>query len=137
VNSYCKEENASCGGIGYVNKGGYVVNWARVKAVSSDKQAQGYNTKCNGLEKKLTVNLTLGDYDEFTVPATCRYEIKIDISAGEKKDRDLTLTPGCIFATKSAGTTTLDNKIKKQTRSFVDGLDADVKAYGEANCKLH
>ena len=108
-----------------------------MRVTARGDQSANWNRECDGLEKTMSGNLDIGEYHAFTVPATCKYKIKIDIKSGEKKDRNLTVTPGCILVTKSAGTTTMDNKIKKKSRDWVDGLSDELKAFGEEYCELH
>lgn len=134
--SYCKQGDAQCGVVAYLNSGGYTVEWVKLSAKGSKKQVDNYNTECKGIEKKIKSDLTAGEFHQFTVPATCRYKLKIKIKSGETKDKGLTLTPGCIIVAKSAGTTTLNNKIKKKSISFVDDLPDEVKDFGKANCKI-
>lgn len=133
----CADAHAQCGGVAYANAGGYVVNWVRLSAKGSGDQPTGANTACRDFEKKLAANVQLGEFVQFTVPASCKYQIKIDIKSGDKKDKDLTLTPGCILVTQSAGTTTVNNGITQKKRDFVSELPDQAKQYGEANCKVN
>lgn len=133
----CAGAHAQCGGVAYANAGGYVVNWVRLSAKGSGDQPAGSNNDCRDFEKKLSANVQLGEFVQFTVPASCKYQIKIDIKSGDKKDKDLTLTPGCILVTESAGTTTVNNGITQKKRDFVADIPDQAKQYGEANCKVN
>ncbi len=138
--SYCKEENAACGVVAYLNDGGYVVKSVTLRAKSASEQKDkldvDHNPKCIGVSNKIEANLANGEFHQFIVPATCRYKLKINISSGEKKDKGLIVTPGCIIVAQSGGTTTTNNKIKKKKIDFVDGLSDDLKELGKANCKI-
>ncbi len=108
VADYCKTKDAYCGGIVYLNKGGYVANPVQVDALSSQPSGATINPACSsigGTAFKITADTDLGQYEQFVLPADCAYKLKINIKAGNKKDRDLFLTPGCGIEAKTDGTT--------------------------------
>lgn len=96
-----------CGGIGYGNAGAYIVN--KVEILVKDTQPSGVplHPECTtAIDVKYTNHLTVGQCDKFSLPANCTYKLKINIEDGTSKDRSLFLTPGCVIATKTDGTTT-------------------------------
>ena len=109
----CSDGTALCGGIVYANAGGYVVTSVVLKS-KSDQPDAGTPTQdhpdtgapCSGIDVKFDSDTNINQYDLYTVPASCAYNLKINIVAGPKKDRNLLLTPGCVITTKTDGTTT-------------------------------
>lgn len=95
--------NRPCGAIVYGNAGVYVVTSVVLKS-KSDQPDSG--PPCSGIDVKFDSDTSLGQYDQFVVPASCAYNLKINIVAGPKKDRNLFLTPACVIKTKTDGTTT-------------------------------
>ena len=112
THSYCNGKRP-CGAIVYGNAGGYVVTSVVLKS-KSDQPDAGTPTQdhpdtgspCSGIDVKFDSDTSLGQYDQFVVPASCAYNLKINIVAGPKKDRNLFLTPACVIKTKTDGTTT-------------------------------
>ncbi len=110
---YCKDGTKPCGGIVYANKGGYVVTTVVLKSKSDQPDAgtpsqdhPDTGAPCSGIDIKFDSDTSLGQYDVYTVPASCAYNLKINIVAGPKKDRSLFLTPACVIKAKTDGTTT-------------------------------
>ena len=105
----CSGSNAVCGVIVYGNAGGYVVDNVHMQAKGSQPSGVQTHPACSGVDTAFKDSLNLGQYDTFVLPANCAYKLKINIAAGNKKDHDLFLTPGCQIETKTDGTT-LSNK---------------------------
>ena len=68
--------------------------------------------------------MTVGKYDSFTVPASCAYQLSINISGGDNKDQNVYLTPGCVITLQSDGTTTMSNWKKVKADWTTAGKDA-------------
>ena len=96
----------------------YYVDWAEVKAHSSQPASPAIHSSCAGTDKKLTSTIPPGNYDTFVVPASCSYKLKIKIKAGNAKDMNLFLTPGCQIITSTKGTTS-SNSWKSNEVSWV------------------
>ncbi len=123
-----------CGVIVYVNKGGYAVRNIEVAARGSSHQPTkdpAFNADCMGVEKKLSAEITIGQYDQFVVPASCAYKLSINISGGPKKDKNLWLTPACVIEASTDGTVTSNswNKIKT---SYAPGVKDAARAAGQS-----
>ncbi|MEL6830277.1 MAG: hypothetical protein AAFO63_09085 [Pseudomonadota bacterium] len=133
-------ENAStavCGVIIYaVATTSYYVDWAEVKAKSSQPDSQDTHPSCAGVDKRLTSTIAPTNYDTFVLPASCAYKLKIKIKSGNAKDMDLFLTPGCQIVTSTKGTT-VSNSWKSNDVSWMNGASGTpVDANGHKCGKL-
>jgi hypothetical protein len=82
-----------CGEIIYANAGGYSVRPTEIFGCS-DSSSYKYEN-----------DIDLGQHITFGLPASCKYELKINIVGGSKKSRTWLLTPGCKITAKTDGTT--------------------------------
>jgi hypothetical protein len=119
----CLPDGAPCGAIVYGNKGGYTVNKVRVHGRSSQPKGMQISSACKAVDGKFTDSLNRGQYDLFVVPASCAYEIDMEIAAGRSKDLNLFLTPGCQITLTTAGTT-----MSNEWNISVDWTDAAIEA---------
>ena len=117
-------ENSStavCGVIVYaVATSSYYVDWAEVKAHSSQPDSGTIHASCAGVDKKLDSTIPPTNYDTFVLPASCSYKLKIKIKSGNAKDMNLFLTPGCKIVTSTKGTTS-SNSWKSNDVSWING----------------
>jgi hypothetical protein len=118
--------SAPCGGIVYANGGGYTVKGVTLEGKKSGRNS---NPDCDDIKKKMSKNLSIGQYHTFIVPAACKYNLKFNIQSGSKHNKDLFLTPGCIIVTYSEGTTKNSNNLQIKK---VDYVSAQAKAIGGA-----
>jgi len=109
----CKTAKPVCGVVVYANAGGYTVSSVLVDAKSSQPANDLIHPACSSVKKRLTADVKLNTYDVFVLPADCLYKLKITISGGRKKSRDIFLTPGCQVQTYTDGTTTKNKWHKK------------------------
>lgn len=130
----CKNSStAICGVIIYaVATSSYYASYAKVKAKGSQPDGQAIHPDCAGTSKKLDANIPPGNYDTFVVPASCAYELEIKIVGGNKKDKNLFLTPGCQIIAKTDGTVS-SNSWKTLEVSYING--ASGKPYDPDNHK--
>jgi hypothetical protein len=105
VSDYCTTSDAICGGIGYINEGGYVVSPVKLWAKDSQPSGATINPKCAGVNFVFNADVDLGQGLQFIVPTNCALKLKINIKAGRTKSRDLFLTPGCAIKLSTDGTT--------------------------------
>jgi hypothetical protein len=106
----CDSESGPCGVIVYVNEGGYVVNPTHLYALSSQPATPFLSKNCKTtLDYSFNMDVDVGQYITYILPADCKYELKINIVAGSNKSRTWLLTPGCQITAKTDGTT-LSNK---------------------------
>lgn len=107
THSACESADAVCGVIIYaVASGGYTVDWARVHARSDQPDSTETHPSCAAVDKKISDDIPSGNYDTFVLPASCAYKLEIKILAGNSKDKNLFLTPGCQIIAKTDGTVT-------------------------------
>lgn len=107
VHPACEDTSkAICGVIVYAVAGAYTVDWVKLSAKGSQPDSTDTHPSCVGVEKKFDRNTPAGNYDTFVVPASCAYAIDIKILSGNKKDRNVFLTPGCQIIAKTDGTVT-------------------------------
>jgi len=118
----CEDSSkAICGVIIYaVATSSYYAAYAKVKAKGSQPDGAAIHAQCPGTEKKLDSNIPPGNYDTFVVPASCAYELQIKIEGGNKKDKNLFLTPGCQIIAKTDGTVS-SNSWKTLEISYING----------------
>ena len=116
-----------CGGLGYVNAGGYTVTCTKVE---STENPYDNNQACDGISFKMDNNLDIGHYGEYVLPAPCRYSFTMQIDGGDQKGKHLYLTPGCAFAIESKGTTNNDNKPRKRSIKWSDKAKESFAAQG-------
>ncbi len=99
----CEGKDAICGVIVVASAGSFTLDWNSVDA--RDSQPAGppppdgplTHPKCPGLYKKIERNVPSGNYNKFTLPASCAYKVKLKILSGNGKDENLYLTPGCVI----------------------------------------
>lgn len=99
----CEDKGAVCGVIVMGDAGAYSLDWVSVNAKGSQASPDTHPA-CAGVDKKLDRNVPAGNYDTFVLPGSCAYKLKIKILSGNKKDKDLYLTPGCQIIAKVDGT---------------------------------
>jgi len=103
----CEGADAVCGVIIYaVATTSYYGAWARVHARSDQPDSTDTHPSCAKVDKKLDQNIAPTNYDTFVLPASCAYKLEIKIDAGNSKDMNLFLTPGCQIIAKTDGTVT-------------------------------
>ncbi len=103
----CESADAVCGVIVYaVATTSYYVAWAKVHARSDQPDSTDTHPSCAGVNKKIDQNIAPTNYDTFVLPASCAYKLEIKIEAGNNKDMNLFLTPGCQIIAKTDGTVT-------------------------------
>ncbi len=129
TNPACKvtdsNPNPACGAIVYANKGAYVVNPVKLKSKTTQPFGPIISPDCGAIDYVVSKNVAVTEYVTFVVPADCAFNLKINIAAGPKKDRDLFLTPGCQLIASTDGTivssswhikTSWTDKAKKQAQ---------------------
>jgi len=133
-NSYtdpaCSSADAVCGAIIYGNAGGYTVDSVHVQAKGTQPSGVQVHPQCAGVDTAFKDSLNVGQYDLFILPANCAYHLKIKIVAGNKKDRNLFLTPGCQIETKTDGTTTINEwhmNVKWTDKAKQQGMSGTVQ----------
>ena len=101
----CEGADAVCGVIIYaVATTSYYGAWAKVHARSDQPDSAETHPSCAAVSKKIDQNIAPTNYDTFVLPASCAYKLEIKIEAGNKKDMNLFLTPGCQIIAKTDGT---------------------------------
>ncbi|MCR9269675.1 MAG: hypothetical protein ACX94B_14385 [Henriciella sp.] len=95
---------AICGVIVMGAAGAYTLDWVSVTARDSQPDSQETHPSCSTAGKKLDRNVPAGNYDTFIMPASCAYTLKVGILAGNNKDQNLFLTPGCQIIARVDGT---------------------------------
>lgn len=121
THSACEDPNqAVCGAIVYGNGGGYVVKKTRLQAKGSQPDGAPLHTNCSEVSKSISADVAIDQYVVFVVPASCAYRLKISISGGNTKDKNLYLTPGCQITATSDGTT-LNNNWNKLSVNWIKG----------------
>lgn len=136
THSACEDSStAVCGVIVYaVATPDYYVDWAEVKAHSSQPDSGTIHEKCSGVDKKLDAAIPPGNYDTFVLPASCSYKLKIKIHSGNAKDMNLFLTPGCKIVTQSKGNT-VSNSWKSNEVSWIESSMGTGTPYDAAGYK--
>lgn len=108
TNPACKvtdsNPNPACGAIVYANKGAYVVNPVKLKSKTTQPSGPIINSACGAIDYVVSKNIAVTEYVTFVVPADCAFNLKINIAAGPKKDRNLFLIPGCQIIASTDGT---------------------------------
>lgn len=127
VMSGCEKSKSSsnyCGAIVYINKGGYVtrpvklqsrssqpikqpvlMNAAQIQAAADATKVPKVYSDCRDISEKIDTDVSLGKAVQFIAPGECAYKLDINIKAGNKKDRNLFLVPGCVIEMSTDGTT--------------------------------
>lgn len=106
THSACEGANVACGVILMGNAGGFTLEWVSLTARDSQPGGPATHPECPSVDKKIKDDVPSGNYDQFTVPASCAYKLKVQIKSGSKKDQNLYLTPGCKIVASVNGTTT-------------------------------
>lgn len=121
---YCYDADALCGVVVYVNEGAYVVSSVHLSAKDADDEPDGatINPACDGISKNMSDDLDVDQSVSFTAPASCGYKIKIEIEAGNGKDKNVYLTPGCIAEMSTDGTTLNNDWSKVKTSTMSDSV---------------
>lgn len=144
----CETSKASsnyCGAIIYVNKGGYVVNPVKLKARGSQPISQPVvmnedpkvESNCTGISAKVGNDIDVDQAAQFIAPGECAYQLDIDIKAGNHKDRNLFLVPGCVIEMSTAGTTTSNSwkeKVYWSSQAKSAGATGKVQDSAGNNC---
>lgn len=99
----CEGTNAVCGVIVMINGNSAVLDWVSLNARNSQPYPAQEHPKCLSVDKKFDRNTPSANYDVFVVPASCAYKLKTKILAGDKKDINLYLTPGCRIKAQVSG----------------------------------
>jgi hypothetical protein len=120
----CVDSPEECGEIRYENKGAYAVT-ASLTTIGKQPSINTLHEKCGDVDVYFLAAFGSGIKTKFVVPASCAYKLKIEISAGRTKDRNLFPTPGCLIKLSTDGTT-LSNKWSKVRSS---GTETDAGGY--------
>ncbi|MEL6860243.1 MAG: hypothetical protein AAGL11_00265 [Pseudomonadota bacterium] len=103
IHASCEGKDAICGVIVVASAGSFTLDWNSVEARDSQPAGPLTHPKCPGLDKKFDRNVPQGNYNKFTIPASCAYKVKVKILSGNGKDENLYLTPGCIIKARVEG----------------------------------
>jgi len=132
--STCEGADAVCGVIVMGNAGSYTLSSVQLKAHTA--QYDNAHPSCASINKKLTRDVPAGNYDVFTVPASCSYKLKVSIKSGNSKDKNIYLTPGCKIIAKVDGTVTSNSwktleisALADQVPTNSDGKPIDSNGY--------
>ena len=99
----CEGKDAICGVIVVASAGSFTLDWNSTEARDSQPAGPLTHPKCPGLDKKFDRNVPQGNYNKFTILASCAYKVKVKILSGNGKDENLYLTPGCIIKARVEG----------------------------------
>ena len=108
THSACTSANARCGAVVVASAGSFTLDWVALNARGSQPPALADGTPvvhpdCEGFDHKIKDDVPSGNYDTFVIPASCAYKIKLKVLAGDSKDLNVYLTPGCQIIAKVGG----------------------------------
>lgn len=141
THSSCTSANARCGAVVVASAGSFTIDWVALNARGSQPPEMANGTPvahpdCEGFDRKIKDDVPSGNYDTFVIPASCAYKIKLKVLAGDSKDLNVYLTPGCQIIAKVAGSNASATKWKSLEISTLadevptkDGKPIDMAGY--------
>lgn len=107
----CETSTPKCGAVVVASAGSFTLDWVALNARNSQPKMDPepipgttvVHPSCDGFDHKIKDDVPSGNYDTFVIPASCAYKIKLKVLAGDSKDLNIYLTPGCQIIAKVGG----------------------------------